>query len=121
MPEDSDFNTIGLHNDIRNDLYEIVKYLHSLYPDKKKKRHVSYNDAVSYLLREYKKMVFLKERVEKLQGEFNRKLGVIQKYLKELSLSNGQKIELDINKIPELNRFVEDKDVEIIRKVKNER
>ncbi len=119
--EDSNYNTIGLQNKTKNDVFEIVKYLQSLFVGKKRKAYISFNDAIAFLLREYKKITFLEKRLNEMQGEYNRKLSIIQKHLRKLELSNGQKILLDLNNIPELNQFVEDEDMVAIKKINQDK
>lgn len=108
---------IGLHLDVKNELYDVMKELVYLY--KGKKGNVTYNDVVLFLIKEYKKISFLQDAINAKQKEEENRLKLIRDHIRKIGIQiNGQKVQFDINDIPGVNTFVVDEDVEAIRKVK---
>ena len=110
QPDSKDMSTVALSWENKRGLQDIS----NIFKDLGRETKMSYDDSVSFLFREYEKNKHLLKRIEDLysyRGTFVKK---VNDYMKR----TGSKLPIDIAKIPELNEFVKDEDLEVIRKLK---
>lgn len=110
QPEEKDMSTVALSWENKRKLQEISDRFKELGRESK----MSYDETVCFLFREHEKQKHLMKRIEDLysfRGEFVKK---VNDYMQR----TGSKLPIDIAKIPELNEFVKDEDLEAIRKLK---
>ena len=120
------------HPDILEKLKAIKGRVERPYARKGEKRHISINDVLVWLLGKLELMDYngdnskqiqtMKEKMYVMVDEIAKKKAterkLIKKYVEKLKFNGGQHITLDYSKVPGLDQFVIDEDMEIIRQVK---
>ena len=110
MKDKSKKSTVVLSWENKQKLQEISVMFKNL----GRKQRMSYDESVCFLLREYATKKHLMARIDDLYNYRAEFIKIVNNYMQK----TGSELPIDITKIPELNEFVEDADLKIIRSLK---
>ncbi len=110
MKAKTKMSTVALSWETKRKLQEISDIFKNL----GREQRMSYGESVCFLLREYATKKHLTARIDDFYNFRAEFIKIVNNYMQK----TGSELPIDITKIPELNEFIEDADLKIIRSLK---